>query len=469
MKRMYLGAIGLLLAAPMATHAETLQQVTDQGNSTTNAIHVESATADTLFESSALYLHGTYGTGNFAGFPTKILISSPDGNTWNDIYQNETANTSADSPAQWGHYVTDDGDFQIWSVNGEAGASHEFLTFVTPEQEAAWETGGPGGIYIPEPGLTFSPFQSDSNDLGLPIAAWRNLYVGTVNATSVAATYTTTTNLFATNGDITALHVGSMIAEGPATVGTFGGYPSKTIITAPSDQTWTMVEQNAAANAAHPGVAEPWGSFVGNDGSYGFYAVSSSQGFLQLITQAQIDANGPGAVAGTYVGPENGTLSPWVNNNMDLGLADDSWKDVYASGTIYGAGLNISTQARLPSDTMINNTLVCLADGTNCPSMFMAQAQQIQPPAAKSDDIDGQAKIVKNGLDVDVTFAKAYANAPAILVTPREFIDGAYRVTNVKKSGFTIEFSKKQSKDVLLDWHASGIEIEKVFVGAKAK
>jgi hypothetical protein len=230
-----------------------------------------------------------------------------------------------------------------------------------------------------------------------------------------------------------------------------------------------MVEQNAAANAAHPGVAEPWGSFVGNDGSYGFYAVSSSQGFLQLITQAQIDANGPGAVAGTYVGPENGTLSPWVNNNMDLGLADDSWKDVYASGTIYGAGLNISTQARLPSDTMINNTLVCLADGTNCPSMFMAQAQQIQPPAAKSDDIDGQAKIVKNGLDVDVTFAKAYANAPAILVTPREFIDGAYRVTNVKKSGFTIEFSKKQSKDVLLDWHASGIEIEKVFVGAKAK
>lgn len=459
MKRMYLGAIGLLLAAPMATHAETLQQVTDQGNSTTNSIHVDSASADTLFESSALYLHGTYGTGNFAGYPTKILISSPDGNYWNDMYQNETANASSEAPAQWGHYVADDGDFQIWSTEGESGAAHQYLTFVTPEQEVAWATGGPGGVYMPEAGMTFSPFQSNTNDLGLPIAAWRNLYAGGVNATSVSAVYVTSTKV-ATD----VLEV-----KGPSGLGSFDGFPAKFVITSPSDQYWTSIQQNASANANHPTTAEAWGTFVGNDGSFMTYAANSDELFAQYITQAQLTEQGSSELGGLYVGPAGGTLSPSSNNDIMLGQADDSWKNIYASGTVFTVGLTVSSQARLPSDTMINNTLVCLADGTNCPSMFMAQAQQIQPPAAKNDDIDGQAKIVKNGLEVDVTFAKAFANAPAVLVTPREFIDGAYRVTNVKKGGFTIEFSKKQSKDVQLDWHASGIEVEKMFVGVKAK
>lgn len=455
LKRMYLGAIGLLIAAPVATHAETLQQVTDQGNLTTNPIVFSGGTSTNLFEVSGLKLTGATGYGDFGGYPTKILISSPNGNYWNDIYQNLEADANSASPAQWGHYVSDEGDFQFWSVNGPAGGAHQYLTFVTPEQEAAWSTGGPGGVYMPEAGMTFSPFQSNTNDLGLPFAAWRNLYVGGVQFSVAAGTGLTVQGLTAATGTISTFKSGTIEVNGPSGIGSFGGYPAKTVITVPTEGMWTQVEQNTQANVDHPTTAETWGSFIGNDGSYNFYAVNSGQGFMQYVTEAQLVEGGvTDGVGGVYVGPTNGTLSPWQNNNVDLGLPSDSWKNVYASGTIFTVGLNASSQVRLPSDTLINNTAVCLQDGTNCPSSFSA----FSAISAPNTDADGHSTLAKNTLSINVSFPSAFGSAPAVVITPREFIDGAYRVTNVNANGFKIEVSKKQSKNVRFDWHASEVE-----------
>ncbi|MEO5928181.1 MAG: hypothetical protein ABIO72_05660 [Patescibacteria group bacterium] len=450
--------MALLAMSPLASHAETLQEVTDQGSATTNGI-----------TSAGVVTNGA-GSGDFGGFPTQILSSTPDGSSWNMMFQNLTADaTSPTSTAQWGQYVSDDGDLQMWSVQS-GGLGHQFLSFVTPEQEIAFGTNGPGGVYMPEAGLVFGPFQSDTNDLGLPNAAWRNLYVGGVSATSVVAVNVTTTNLFTTQGNVQALSANTANISGSQGIGDFGGYPSKLIVTNPTEGMWNMVQQNATANANNPSIAETWGTFIANDGSYALYGVNTNELYMQMITQEQVTNLGLSELGGLYVGPTGGTLSPTSNNDIELGQPDDSWKNVYASGTVYTVGLDVSSQARLPSDTMINNTLVCLADGTNCPSMFMAQAQQIQvPPPAANDDVDGQAKISKGDTEVVVTFNKAYASAPAVLATPREFIDGAYRITNVTKNGFTIEFNKKQGKDVLLDWHASGIELKTVFTSKKTK
>lgn len=76
---------------------------------------------------------------------------------------------------------------------------------------------------------------------------------------------------------------------------------------------------------------------------------------------------------------------PLNNGTLDNGLPTAMWRNGYYSGQVSSTGLlaqnttstnatttnlAVVTSARLPSNTLLNNTNICLSDGTNCPSSY---------------------------------------------------------------------------------------------------
>ena len=60
-----------------------------------------------------------------------------------------------------------------------------------------------------------------------------------------------------------------------------------------------------------------------------------------------------------------------------------------------------------------------------------------------------------------ITFEENFfAQKPVVTVTPMDFIDGEYRVTEVSTTGFMIELEKEQATDLVFSWHAFEREAE---------
>lgn len=66
----------------------------------------------------------------------------------------------------------------------------------------------------------------------------------------------------------------------------------------------------------------------------------------------------------------------------------------------------------------------------------------------------GQAKIIRGHTSARIQFESLYASQPVVVVTPTEFIDGAYRVTEITSGGFIIELEKRQSIDINFNWYS---------------
>jgi hypothetical protein len=71
-----------------------------------------------------------------------------------------------------------------------------------------------------------------------------------------------------------------------------------------------------------------------------------------------------------------------------------------------------------------------------------------------SGDQVNSAVIPENNRRTKISFKGSYASLPYITATPREFLKGEYRITDVTKTGFVIELSQSQPKAVRFDWHA---------------
>lgn len=71
-----------------------------------------------------------------------------------------------------------------------------------------------------------------------------------------------------------------------------------------------------------------------------------------------------------------------------------------------------------------------------------------------SGDQVNQAFLPKGKRSATITFTGKYPQKPYITITPREFITGPYRVTNVTPTGFVIELKQPQHTDTHFDWHA---------------
>jgi predicted cupin superfamily sugar epimerase len=66
----------------------------------------------------------------------------------------------------------------------------------------------------------------------------------------------------------------------------------------------------------------------------------------------------------------------------------------------------------------------------------------------------GQAIISAEDTEVQINFETAYKNIPIITLTPLEFIDGQYKLSEKSIHGFRIVLQKMQSQEIAFDWHA---------------
>jgi len=83
---------------------------------------------------------------------------------------------------------------------------------------------------------------------------------------------------------------------------------------------------------------------------------------------------------------------------------------------------------------------------------------------AVSVDAAGEAKILAGDTDVRVRFDEPYAFPPIVTITPHDFVDAMYRVTEMTDHGFMIQLNTAQSGDRVFSWHALGSEGGRVFV-----
>jgi len=78
------------------------------------------------------------------------------------------------------------------------------------------------------------------------------------------------------------------------------------------------------------------------------------------------------------------------------------------------------------------------------------------------EDSVGSAVILVNETKVNVTFLEEYEVVPIITITPLEFIDGQYKVSDKSTKGFVIELQNVQSIEIGFDWHAFAKPAKKI-------
>jgi hypothetical protein len=66
----------------------------------------------------------------------------------------------------------------------------------------------------------------------------------------------------------------------------------------------------------------------------------------------------------------------------------------------------------------------------------------------------GKVKIPAGVTKLKVDFLQKFNSLPTVVISANDFIDGAYRTTNVQVSSFEIELSKAQAADVEFNWQA---------------
>jgi hypothetical protein len=86
-----------------------------------------------------------------------------------------------------------------------------------------------------------------------------------------------------------------------------------------------------------------------------------------------------------------------------------------------------------------------------------------------NEDTVGEAKILAGQTSVTITFVENYTEQPIVTATPMDFVSGAYRVTAVNQSGFTIELKEQQATDITFGWHAFGAFNAKLTVSDGSK
>jgi len=76
----------------------------------------------------------------------------------------------------------------------------------------------------------------------------------------------------------------------------------------------------------------------------------------------------------------------------------------------------------------------------------------------------GQAKLLSGATRVAIIFEKPYDKQPIVTLTPMDFVDSMYRVTDVTPHGFAIQLNNQQINDKLFGWHAFAAQEGRVTV-----
>jgi Collagen triple helix repeat (20 copies) len=143
------------------------------------------------------------------------------------------------------------------------------------------------------------------------------------------------------------------------------------------------------------------------------------------------------------------------------------------SGVALGASQTASSAPPLPTTTPSSTSSPTTVSITSVTDAFASGAISIPiefgnevtfngrviftKPPTFSNDTAGQVTVLAGSQSKTFTFTVPYSDAPSVTVSPRNFVKGSYRQTDITKTGFKVELSETQTEDIIFDWHAVSV------------
>ncbi|MFA4954987.1 MAG: hypothetical protein WC641_06780, partial [Patescibacteria group bacterium] len=368
----------------------TLQAVTNNGNITTLAIGVGGVSSTGMILTQGIYSTGTNIFANSSGYAVNATSTSNFalyGSSYSSyggylrsvggvgaiaVQGSDTSlNATSTNPTLWAYrsgvydYPTHDYTGPVLMVEDNRAWSGDLQN---------WKKQGVIKLRVDNTG-TLLPAVTNSLDLGSASLSWKDIYAsGTSRLAYVSSTWitvggkslclqdgtncgsaTSTLQAVTNNGNITTLAIG---VGGVSSTGHIYTTANNTYDLGSATTSWKDVYASGTAYLRTASIstgtnAVPSWFFTG-DTDTGFS--SPALGNLDINTDGSLRARI--SSGGFQVGP---TLYATGNNLTDIGRADISWKNIYASGT---------SQLAYVSSTLITigGKQLCLADGTNCGS-----------------------------------------------------------------------------------------------------
>ncbi|MFZ2804067.1 MAG: hypothetical protein WA001_02485, partial [Patescibacteria group bacterium] len=167
-------------------------------------------------------------------------------------------------------------------------------------------------------------------------------------------------------------------------------------------------------------------------------------------------------------GTSTGEIMVFVQNGYYIPASGATQSQMQAGQTSNSdAGSDIQPTGQTPEVTAPAGSQSM--DGLNVNTLVVKDATfsgrvTVKDQAYFGPDTVGEAKVLSGAIQVQVKFSQKYLTQPIVTVSPMDFVDVMYRVTDVNDSGFTIQLSSIESNDKLFSWHAFGNDQAKLTV-----
>jgi hypothetical protein len=173
-----------------------------------------------------------------------------------------------------------------------------------------------------------------------------------------------------------------------------------------------------------------------------------------------------GSGTATNIGPQNGSEVAVLGLSKDMAATysgfDQSVVDTIMQGFSLQQDQITSLDTRLKAIEESNlsvlsaDSLAHLDDGTLrfMNDVHFAGIASFDNPVLASADSAGVTTIPAGADQAVVTFKRAYAGVPKVVVSPNTFVDSKWRIKDVTKDSFTIQLSDKLTEEVEFTWQA---------------
>jgi hypothetical protein len=145
----------------------------------------------------------------------------------------------------------------------------------------------------------------------------------------------------------------------------------------------------------------------------------------------------------------------WKNNKeISAGFIAEEMAPIFPEAIIYDDDGNITGfnyDAVTALNTKVIQELVARIDA------LVGGNYSVGVEAVFDEDMVGTATVLVGETSVGVEFGEEYFGIPVVTLTPLEFVDRQYKVSDKSSEGFSIELQKVQEIDVGFDWHAFAV------------
>jgi hypothetical protein len=186
--------------------------------------------------------------------------------------------------------------------------------------------------------------------------------------------------------------------------------------------------------------------------SYSTLVPAVVRGVQELSVKTDINTGSINEILGNQSDSLN-TLNTTITNIQNQGSSVEDMLDLLNTND-----QNFLTQFNTLLDSVavqqdsISELLATLSDLRLDVESLTARVATLEQNQKK--ELTGRVKIKKGDTKATIDFASNFGADPIITLTPYNFVDGKYAVSNLSKSGFEIKLSVEQDESVAFDWRA---------------